>query len=393
MMASNSESIEKRGSRDQATPRVWVLLDDRPGNSTQSMGLVECLAWPYEAKYLKFVRSSYKARSWYSPPGIGHVNQSASSPLTPPWPDLIIAAGQRTAPVSKWIKAQSRKKTKIVHLGRKGGLVMDDFDLVVTPRSSQLPPHPNRLEVTVPLNRVTSEKLLQAANEGPVALRDSSRLRIVLLVGGATPRYRFDQDAAARMGGEIGRFAREHKGKVFALTSRRTGTRAADALEAGLGANGEVFRWNPDHITLPYLSALSLADVIIVTGESESMIAEVAATDTPMFIYPLSKRPQTVWQKANVLKRWIFQQSSLSQQGRQPESDRNALFTRVCTWFFAKGLLQPWRNLEALHEELFSMGVAQPFGAPLLQHKRPPLNECPRVAERIIAMLRKNGES
>jgi mitochondrial fission protein ELM1 len=152
------------------------------------MGLVECLAWRYEVKNLKFVRSSYKARSWYSPPGIEHVNQLASSPLIPPWPDLIIAAGQRTAPISKWIKAQSQQRTKIVHLGRKGGLVMDHFDLVVTPRSSQLPRHPNRLEVTVPLNRVTSEKLLRAANQGPEVLRDSSRLRIVLLVGGATPR-------------------------------------------------------------------------------------------------------------------------------------------------------------------------------------------------------------
>ena len=388
MMVHNIESLEKSGSPDQAAPTVWVLLDDRPGNSTQSMGLVECLNWPFEVKNLTFVRSSYKARSWFSPPGIEHVNQLGSSPLTPPWPDLIIAAGQRTAPISKWIKAQSQQKTKIVHLGRKGGLVMDDFDLVVTPRYCQLPPHPNRLEITVPLNRVTPEKLLRASNEGPEALRDSSRLRIVLLVGGATPRYRFDQDIAVRMGEEVGRFAQEHKGRVFALTSRRTGTRAADALEAGLGASGEVYRWSPDHIALPYLSALSLADVIIVTGESESMIAEVAATDRPMFIYPLPKRPQTVWQKANVLKRWIFQQSSLSQLGRQAGHGRNALLTRVCTWCFARGWLQPWRNLEALHEELFSMGIAQPFGAPLLPHTRPLLNECHKVAERIISMLR-----
>jgi mitochondrial fission protein ELM1 len=392
-MVQIMDSDEGLGAWGGSIPTVWVLLDDRPGNSTQSMGLVECLTWPYEVKNLTFVRSSYKAKSWYSPPDIEHVNKPGSSPLTPPWPDLIIAAGQRTAPISKWIKAQSHQKTKIVHLGRKGGLVMDDFDLVVTPRSSQLPPHPNRLEVTVPLNRVTSEKLLRAANQGPEVLSDSSRLRIVLLVGGATPRYQFDPDAAERMGKGVGRFAQEHKGKVFALTSRRTGTRAADALEAGLRSSGEVYRWNSDHITLPYLSALSLADVIIVTGESESMIAEVAATDSPMFIYPLSKRPQTVWQKANILKRWIFRQSCLSQQEGQTEKDPNALLPRVCTWFFARGWLQPWRNLEALHEELFSMKVAQPFGASLLLQKRPPLNECPKVAERIKSMLRKNSES
>lgn len=389
MLLENRDSDEGIGSVDSSIPRVWVLLDDRPGNSTQSMGLAECLGWPFEVKNLKFLRSSYKTRSWFSPPGIDHVNQLGSSPLTPPWPDLVIAAGQRTAPISKWIKAQSQHKTKIVHLGRKGGLVMDDFDLVVTPRYCQLPSHPNRLEVTAPLNRVTSEKLLLAGQNGPETLRDSSRLRIVLLVGGATPRYCFDQEVAARIGEEVGMFAQEHKGKVFALTSRRTGTQAADALEAGLGASGEVYRWNPDHIALPYLSALSLADVIIVTGESESMVAEVAATDTPMFIYPLSKQSQTVWQKANVVKKWIFQQSSLSQQGRQRGHGGMTVLSQACTWCFARGWLQPWRNLDLLHEELFSMGVAQPFGAPFLPQKRPFLNECPKVAGRIRSMLRK----
>ena len=37
----------RRGSR---APRVWVLTDDRPGNTTQSTGLAAALGWPTEVK-------------------------------------------------------------------------------------------------------------------------------------------------------------------------------------------------------------------------------------------------------------------------------------------------------------------------------------------------------
>src|SRR3546814_20841201 len=37
-----------------AAPRIWLLLDDRPGHITQVVGLAEALGWPYETKALRF---------------------------------------------------------------------------------------------------------------------------------------------------------------------------------------------------------------------------------------------------------------------------------------------------------------------------------------------------
>ncbi|MCA9476882.1 MAG: mitochondrial fission ELM1 family protein, partial [Nitrospira sp.] len=51
--------------------------------------------------------------------------------------------------------------------------------------------------------------------------------------------------------------------------------------------------WNPQQALLPYVTALALADVIVVTGESEAMLAEVAATDKVMVIYPLPRKSRT----------------------------------------------------------------------------------------------------
>ena len=374
------DSDEGPGTVNPSTPTVWVLLDDRPGNSTQSMGLAECLGWPFEIKKLVFFSSSTR---WFSPSGIEHVDAARSSVLAAPWPDLVIAAGQRTAPVSKWIKSQSQGRTKIVHLGRKGGLVMDDFDLVVTPRYCQLPSHPKRMEITVPLNRVTPEKLLRAKHEAPDVLKDSSRLRIVLLVGGATPKLGFNETVAVQMGEAVRAFAEAHNGRVFALTSRRTTNVVADALETALGDRGQVFRWDSAQVTIPYLSALSLADVIVVTGDSESMMAEVAATDKPMFIYPLPIAQSRERKKRNIkkwIKRWVFTHSSLPLQVEGAVHQQHGPVTSWCTWLFERGYFHPPRRLDVLHQDLFSKGVARQLGASFSPEKRQPLSEAHNVA-------------
>ncbi|MGD9850328.1 MAG: mitochondrial fission ELM1 family protein [Nitrospirales bacterium] len=370
-------------------PQTWVLLDDRPGNSTQSMGLADSLGWPYEVKQLNFL-SSFSSRNWHLPAMISHVDLSKSPPLSPPWPDLVIAAGQRTAPVAKWIKNQSQDQIRLVQLGRKGGLVMDHFDLVVTPRYCQMPPHPNRLMTTVSLNRITPEKLSKAAQEGSPVMQNSPRPRIVCLVGGATPRYQLDLSIARQLGADLERYAKETGGQVFVLTSRRTGQAVEKTLREKLGRAGQMFAWNPQKNTLPYLTALALADVIVVTGESEAMLAEVAATDKPMCIYPLPKRPRTFIQNINPvshIKGWLLNHSYLSVAGEHGRDITTSRIKDLCTWFFARGYCHPPRRLEVLHEDLYSRGIAQVFGTPLNAPSRTPFNETFRVADYIKSLF------
>jgi mitochondrial fission protein ELM1 len=41
-------------SLPRPVPKTWVLLDERPGNSTQSLGLAQTLGWPFETINLNF---------------------------------------------------------------------------------------------------------------------------------------------------------------------------------------------------------------------------------------------------------------------------------------------------------------------------------------------------
>jgi hypothetical protein len=78
-------------------------------------------------------------------------------------------------------------------------------------------------------------------------------------------------------------------GSLYITTSRRTQPEAADALQAALPPNATLFRWQADTQPgdNPYLGLLAHADRFVVTGDSVSMMVEVARLGRPLAIFPL----------------------------------------------------------------------------------------------------------
>ena len=52
-----------------------------------------------------------------------------------------------------------------------------------------------------------------------------------------------------------------------------------------------LYRWRPDDPDNPYLGFLALADRIIVTSDSMSMLVEATATGKPVFVFDLADPP------------------------------------------------------------------------------------------------------
>jgi len=91
-------------------------------------------------------------------------------------------------------------------------------------------------------------------------------------------------------------------GSLLVTTSRRTGEAEA-ALLAEINDPNFVFRWG-DEGENPYFGFLALADTVIVTGDSVSMVSEACATPAPVYIYgPKALTPQ----KHTKLHRELFE--------------------------------------------------------------------------------------
>ncbi len=369
-----------------APPRIWILSDGKVGHSTQSEGLAKSLGWPYEIKQLHFQSWNNSQKLVWSlfPPNCLGLNKLRSSALEPPWPDVVISTGWRPAPIARWIREQSGGNTRIIQVGRKGGASADLFDVVITPSYYGFAPHPHRIETLVPLNELSQENLNAVSQRWPNLFNGAPHPRIVLVIGGSTARFTLTADFANSIGNQIRDLANTCGGKVFAVTSPRTSNNVSQALKSALTPEHRVHQWEPNQSDNPYLAYLAGADVIIVTGESESMLAEAASLGKPVYIIPLPENPPT-WKIR--LSETIVQRAQSQPLNKRGTARPQQGLERFCARLIRSGIIQPRRNLSVLHDSLIKQGIARPFGEAIENGKRPQLRETERVAKEIKDIL------
>jgi hypothetical protein len=370
--------------REPQPPSTWVLVDDRPGNSTQSIGLADGLGWPYQIKKLHPGPLARLHNRLLGASRAG-IDPARSSPLEPPWPELVIAAGRRTAPVALWIREQSEGRTRLVQLGRNGADLADLFDLAVTPAYCRLFPHPNRIETAATLHSVSRSRLAQAAEKWKQRLEAAPAPRIALLVGGTSGQYWLGPAAARQLAQDVLRFAREAGGSVVATTSRRLSPAAGDALCEALGDGALVHRWRPDDADNPYLAFLALADAIVITGDSESMLAEATALGRPVYVYPLPERPS--FRLLRALREPVVTRAQSLPSGPRGTPRPQQGLEYFCARLIERGFVRPTRDLDRLHQQLYRRGMAKPFGEPFAIPSSAPPNDLERVAARVRALM------
>ncbi len=373
-------------STTQLHPAVWVLTDDRPGNSTQSLGLADALGWSYTVKSLGFSRLAWLHKVHERLLGATTIclDRESSQLLVPPWPDVVISAGRRTAPVARWIRRQSQEKTKLIQLGRKGSQAVQPGDVSIAPGYCRMWPNEQRIETLAPLNRVNNQQLEAAAQEWSGLYHDAPRPHMVLLVGGSTVRNVLDESVARQLGKDVAEFVKKTGGMVHAVTSRRTGNQATEALSKALGNSGIVHRWTPGQQPNPYWGYLAVADIIIVTGDSESMVGESVSIGKPVFIYALPEKPMTQFARLRESivvagRAWLYehQQGSFWSRGLRSFS----------AFLLRQGFVRPLRDLNAFHQVLVDQGFAYFFGQDHEIRTHKPLRESNVVSQKVKSLL------
>ena len=360
--------IRSGGRCLSATPTVWVLDDGKPGHRTQSLGLAHQLGWDYEIKQLRFNVLAELPNAWLRH-GTAALRAESKAALQAPWPDLLIATGRRTAPVAAWIRRSALGKTKVVQGGRLGTLRDDPFDLGVAPRYAQLFPHERRMDVDLPITRVTQTALDEARGQWESRLDADGQPRWALLIGGPNAEHSFSSGAARRMGERVAERARAAGARIWVTTSRRTPKASADALEAALGdLCTRFYRWTPGAPgeENPFMGFLALADRLIVTGESASMLAEACASGRPVEIYPLprSMRTPSAWVRliARAVSDRIAARAYKRPVNRRGFERPQRRLERVSAGLLARGWIRPGGHSRQLHRHLVDAGLARIFG-------------------------------
>jgi hypothetical protein len=289
--------LESQGSLEGGSGvAVWCLLGRKAGDNTQVRALADELGFGYREKHIL-------ARPWELLTHVGHaatlagIDSAASSPLAPPWPDLVISAGRRNEPVALWIRRQSAGRTRLVHIGRPWA-PLSEWDLVVTTPQYFLPEQANILHNALPLHRMSRADLGSAAAALRPRLAGLPRPWIAVLVGGDSGRFVLTGVKGRRLAALANQLAVASGGSLLVSDSPRTPKLAGDAVQAGLGVPHFCYRWG-DAGANPYRGLLALADAFVVTGESMSMLGEAAAMGRPLFIFDVGDGDTAWWRLAH----------------------------------------------------------------------------------------------
>ena len=260
-------------------PRVWLLLGSRRGDNNQLLALGEALGLPFETRTIAYNWTA-RLRMRLFPKSVGHVTSESRKWLQPPWPDLVIGIGRRSVPVSRWIKAQSGGRTKIVRLGHPRA-PNELFDLVITTRQYPVPPGDNVVVLPVAMNRFRVPP--KATPEEQEWLEELPRPHLLLSIGGTAPMWRLDLKALRDAAAKLLERAEQSGGTLIVVGSPRTPSKAWSIVREASAGSARVALVQSE-VRYPVL--LSDANQQFVTADSVSMISEAIISGKPVGLIP-----------------------------------------------------------------------------------------------------------
>jgi mitochondrial fission protein ELM1 len=258
---------------------IWALIDDRAGNAGQVIGVSEAIGKAYQKKdiiYNSFIKLPNLLR------GTSLIGLKNKDNLLPPYPELVISAGRRCAPIARYIK-KFNSKTKLVQI-MSPDFGHEDFDLIIMPEHDNYKPQANIITTIGSLHKLTDSLLQHEANQWQEKFSHLKKPYIVLLVGGSSKNGKFTSDHAKELGILANNLAKKTGGSLLITSSRRTGDEQRVILEQQLYVPYNFYYFGATGPN-PYLGYLALADYIIVTGDSVAMASEACFTGKPVYIY------------------------------------------------------------------------------------------------------------
>ncbi len=264
---------------------IWILADDRPGTFSQSIGLAEELGLEY-----KIITLTYSFFSLLPNCFLNNSLLRISSDLRKKisnsdyLPSIVISAGRRSAPIALHLKNQSENQSKIIQI-MNPNLDFKKFDFVILPKHDEAKEAPNLISTLGSLTKINDEIIADAGAKFSEKFQDLRKIKIALLVGGASKKTKFEKSDAINLAKTSARIAKNMDATLLVLTSRRTGSELTAAIESNLSCDFKMFDWEKLGAENPYLGIVGFADFFITTGDSVSMISECASTGKPVYIF------------------------------------------------------------------------------------------------------------
>ena len=290
--------------------RAILLSDGKPGHYNQSLGVIErmpeCEYHWIDVKFRSKQRDNllrvlmrlfggFRLPRWLIKACLHMaLQQDILDEIYTVEPDFILSTGSSVAAPNLLIGQIFDAKT--VTCRRPSPVGIHHFDLAILPRM-YWSPRRNRANVCKTLgvpNRVRPEKLETQRNELQTDLDLSDQRRIGVLIGGEDRYYTITETTAAHLIEILQQFAAKWDSQLLLTTSRRTPLPVENLISKRLSNTQHcpifVLAHGENSVTDPVGTIFALADVIIVTEDSFSMVCEAASSGKRVIILEVDRK-------------------------------------------------------------------------------------------------------
>jgi Kdo2-lipid IVA lauroyltransferase/acyltransferase len=268
-------------------------------------------------------------------------------------PDIVISCGAKTAALCYWLAHENRARS--IAVLRPGMVPYQNFDLVIHPehdrRSLILPPN---VCLTKAAPNLIDEEYLEQNKRSLLSrfshLKMNLRPKLGLLIGGDTKGVRMTEQQIKVVIHQLKGVAENYNMDFLITTSRRT----PEAVEQLILREFREYKRaallviaNKINIPEAVGGVLSLADVVIVSGESISMVSEAASSGKRVVVFPVDG--EALRPNENKYTRFV---EELSRQGYLVHADTKDVGRAVDTVLRNKISTKPIQDHELIHKAL-----------------------------------------
>ena len=190
-------------SSDQTPLVIWAVSDGRAGMESQVVGLANAIAAKRKAEVV-VKRVAWKGRIGRLPWWLNPFPLKALRPdtgIAPPWPDIWLAAGRATLPLSIRLKAWTKNATFVVQT-QDPRMPTSLFDLVIPPKHDRLQGD-NVFAITGSPNGVNAKRLKAELARFKKQIDALPHPRVAVVIGGKSKAHNMSVERAATLAHEI----------------------------------------------------------------------------------------------------------------------------------------------------------------------------------------------
>ena len=249
---------------------------------TQGMhGMISQVEGLAKALDLDFIHEKIELNNFWKlfPPKLTPISESVYKKINHDDFDVIISCGRKSVIPSIHLKKNSNREVINIHI-QDPKVNLNHFDFIVAPEHDGIEGK-NVISTKGAIHYLTENEISENKDYLNSFIKKDERKIWALIMGGPTKYYDYSTKNMKHIFTALYKLLKKHNFQLVVIPSMRTPINTIHYAREFFGENHTVIG---DVDKKAYLSALAIAENIVVTCDSSSMISEAALTGKPIYI-------------------------------------------------------------------------------------------------------------